>query len=50
MEEERENAKITHAYHQKIVKNYFDENFVSPKSFQVGDLVLKWDKAHDEKR
>ena len=49
MEEEREKAKITHAHHQQIVKNSFDANFVSQKNFQVGDLVLKWDKAHEQK-
>ena len=31
------------------MKNSFDANFVSPKNFQVGDLVLKWDKAHEQK-
>ena len=49
LEEEREKAKITHAHHQQLVKASFDSNFVSSKSFQLGDLVIKWDKAHEEK-
>ena len=49
MEEEREKANLTHARHGQIVKKYFDANFFSPKNFQIGDLVLKWDKAHEEK-
>ena len=49
LEEERENARITCAHHQPLFKASFDSNFVSSKSFQLGDLVLKWDKAHKEK-
>jgi len=49
LEEEREKAKIIHAHHQQLVKSSFDANFVSPKSFQLGDLILKWDKSHEEK-
>ena len=42
-------VKITHAHHQQLVKDSFDANSVSTKSFQLRDLVLKWDKAHEEK-
>ena len=49
LEEEREKAKIRHAHHQQLVKASFDANFVSSKSFQLEDLVLKWDKSHEEK-
>ena len=49
LEEERENSKLTHAKHQQIVKDSLDASSVAQKSFQVGDLVLKWDKAHEEK-
>ena len=49
LEEEREKSKLTHALHQKIVKYSSDASFVTPKSFQIGDLILKWDKAHEEK-
>jgi len=49
LEEEREKAKETHFHHQKLVKEYFDTTFSSHKTFEVGDLVLKWDKSHEEK-
>ena len=49
LEEKREQAKITHAHHQALVKASFDSNIISRKDFQMGDLVLKWDKAHEEK-
>eukprot|EP00253_Pinus_taeda_P028383 PITA_28383 len=49
LEEEREQAKITHAHHQALVKASFNSNMISRKDFQIGDLVLKWDKAHEEK-
>ena len=49
LEEQREKAKITHAHHQALVKSSFDSNMVTGKDFQIGDLVLKWDKAHEEK-
>ena len=31
------------------MKSSFDSNMISRKDFQMGDLVLKWDKAHEEK-
>ena len=49
LEEGREKAKQTHIHHQKIIKASFDSTSASPKNFQIGDLVLKWDKAHEEK-
>eukprot|EP00253_Pinus_taeda_P016674 PITA_16674 len=49
LEEQREQAKITHAHHQELVKASFDSNMVSRKDFQIGDLVLKWDNADEEK-
>eukprot|EP00253_Pinus_taeda_P007727 PITA_07727 len=49
LEEEREKAKITHAKHQQIIKSSFDSTSSSSKQLQVGDLVLKWDKAHEDK-
>eukprot|EP00253_Pinus_taeda_P003656 PITA_03656 len=48
LEEERE-AKDTHAKHQQIIKATFDSASSGSKQFQVGDLVLKWDKAHEDK-
>eukprot|EP00253_Pinus_taeda_P028458 PITA_28458 len=49
LEEEREKAKITHDKHQQIIKLSFDLASSSSKQLQVGDLVLKWDKAHEDK-
>ena len=41
LEEQWEQAKITHAYHQALVKASFDSNMIFRKEFQMGDLVLK---------
>ena len=49
MEEQREKEKAIHAHHQQIAKASFDTKSTSSKSFEIGDLVLKWDKAHEEK-
>ena len=49
LEEEREKARIIHAKHQQIIKSSFDTTSTSSNQLQVGDLVLKWDKAHDDK-
>ena len=49
LEEEREKAKQTHIHHQQVLKASFDLTSVSSKYFQIGDLVLKWDKAPEEK-
>ena len=31
------------------MKASFDSNLITIKDIQIGDLVLKWDKAHEEK-
>eukprot|EP00253_Pinus_taeda_P004159 PITA_04159 len=49
LEEEREKARIIHAKHQQIINSSFDSTSSSSKQLQVGDLVLKWDKAHEDK-
>eukprot|EP00253_Pinus_taeda_P028659 PITA_28659 len=49
LEEEREESKVIHAKHQQIIKSSFDSVSSGSKQFQVGDLVLKWDKAHEDK-
>ena len=49
LEEEREKARITHAKHQQMIKASFDLTSSDSKHFQVGHLVLKWDKAHEDK-
>ena len=35
--------------HQQIFKSWFDHSSSSNKELQVDDLVLKWDKAHEDK-
>jgi hypothetical protein len=35
--------------HQQRIKRWFDKHVASDKQFQVGDLVLKWDKASESK-
>jgi hypothetical protein len=49
LEEVRDKAKNTFSNHQMIIKKWFDNRVVGNKYFEVGDLVLKWDKAHEEK-
>jgi hypothetical protein len=49
LEEERDRAKQTFTKHQRIIKKWFDKHSISNKNFEIGDLVLKWDKAHEEK-
>ena len=49
MEEQREKSKAIHAHYQQIVKTSFDTSSTNSNFFEIGDLVLKWDKAHEEK-
>jgi hypothetical protein len=49
LEEVRAQAKQKLDQHILIVKNWFDSNFASERNFEVGDLVLKWDKPHKGK-
>eukprot|EP00253_Pinus_taeda_P024466 PITA_24466 len=49
LEEKREQTKKTHARHQALIKSSFNSSIMTRKNFQMGDLVLKWDKAHEEK-
>ena len=35
--------------HQQRIKRFFDKYVVVDRQFQVGDLVLKWDKPSDTK-
>ena len=49
LEKEREKSKQHFTKHQQIVKSWFDQSFSSNQEFQVGDLVLKWDKVHEDK-
>ena len=49
LEEDREKEKIIHEKHQQLVKSSFDSSSTGSIFFSIGDLVLKWDKAHEEK-
>ena len=42
-------AKDKFDVHQNCLKHWFDKKSAGAKSFDVGDLVLKWDKPHEEK-
>ena len=48
LEEVRAQAKRKLDQHQLVVKSWFDAN-ASDRNFEVGDLVLKWDKPHEGK-
>jgi hypothetical protein len=47
--EERSKAKEKFHTHQQRIKRWFDKHVAGDKQFQVGDLVLKWDKASEAK-
>lgn len=49
LEEERLKAKERFVVHQTCVKRWFDKKSVGVKNFDVGELVLKWDKAQEDK-
>jgi hypothetical protein len=49
LEEEREKAKSKFPAHQQIVKIWFDKHKAKEKLFEVGDLVLKWDRENEPK-
>jgi transposase InsO family protein len=49
LEEVRAQAKIKLDQHQLLVKSWFNSNSASDRNFEVGDLVLKWDKPHEGK-
>ena len=49
LEEVRTQAKCKLDQHQQLIKRWFDSNSASDRNFEVGDLVLKWDKPHEGK-
>ena len=49
MEEEREKGKMVHNHHRQLIKSPFYSNEIKTKQFEILDLVLKWDKAHEDK-
>jgi hypothetical protein len=46
LEEEMEKSKSKFVGHQKIVKRWFDKHKARENNFEVGDLVLKWDREN----
>jgi len=49
VDEEREQARRKFAAHKYVVKRWFDKNKAEIFFFEVGDLVLKWDKINKPK-
>jgi hypothetical protein len=49
LEEVRAQEKERLDQHQHIVKGWFDSNSALDRNFEVGDLVLKWDKPDEGK-
>jgi hypothetical protein len=49
LEEERERDKSKFLAHQQIVNRWFDKHKAKENNFEVGDLVLKWDKVNEPK-
>ena len=49
LKEERIKAKENFHTHQQRIKRWFDKHIAGDKQFQIGDLVLKWDKASEAK-
>jgi hypothetical protein len=49
LEEEKEKPKSKFIAHQHIVKIWFDKHKAKEKKFDVGDLVLKWDRENEPK-
>jgi hypothetical protein len=49
LEEVRAQEKRKLDQHQQLVKSWFDASSSSDRNFEVGDLVLKWDKPHEGK-
>lgn len=47
--EERQKAKPMFHEHQQIIKIWFDKHLGTDIEFTMSDLVLKWDKIHEEK-
>jgi transposase InsO family protein len=49
LEEVRTQAKRKLDQHQQLIKSWFDSSYASDRNFEVGDLILKWDKPHEGK-
>ena len=42
-------SKRKFSLHQNRIKRWFNQKTIENVSFVVGDLVLKWDKPHEDK-
>ena len=49
IKKKREKEKKNFIAHQQIVKIWFDKHKAKEKNFEVGDLVLKWDRENESK-
>lgn len=49
LEEEIQKAREKFIGNQSQIKRWFNYKFTWNNEFNIGDLVLKWDKAHEEK-
>jgi hypothetical protein len=49
LEEVRTQAKCKLDQHQQLIKSWFNSNSAFDRNFEVGDLILKWDKPHEGK-
>ena len=49
LEEEHQVARENFNKHQQFVKYWFDKRFAGKKDFNIGYLVLKWDKLNEPK-
>ena len=49
VEEERERSQKKFSIDQQLVKKWFEKHKVGDKKFEIGDLVLKWNKIHEPK-
>jgi len=47
--EERMKAKEKFTLHQNHIKRWFNKKSAWNANFDVGDLVMKWDKPHEDK-
>ena len=48
LEEERSKTKQIFSKHQSTVKKWFDTHKSTEREFEIGDLVLKWDKINEK--
>lgn len=49
LQEERMKEKEKFSLHHNCIKRWFDRKSAGKNNFNVGDLILKWDKAHEDK-